>query len=81
LCDFTASSYDILDITSEALGFAVVKAPGSKSFSKAAIAGIVVGVAVLVAALSVFAFVWFTRKKWSKVPQKSFGKLRYFFSS
>ena len=59
----------------------MVKAPGSKSLSKVAIARIVVGVAALVAALSVFAFVWFTRKKWSKVPQKSFGKLRYFFST
>ncbi|KAG0578397.1 hypothetical protein KC19_4G019500 [Ceratodon purpureus] len=59
----------------ELLSFSeVVKPPSSNSFSKAAIAGIVVGAAVLAAAISMLAFLWCTRKKWTKVPQKSFAE-------
>ena len=54
--------------------FAVVKASSSKSFSKGAIAGIAVGAATIVTTLSIFVFLWCTRKRWTQVPQKSFGK-------
>nr|APU94835.1 leucine-rich repeat receptor-like protein kinase [Pohlia nutans] len=58
----------------ELLSFSEVAKAPSKSFSKAAIAGIAVGCAVLAAALSTFVFFWCNRKKWKAVPQKSFAE-------
>lgn len=58
----------------ELLYFTEVTKDTSKSFSKGAIAAIAVGCFVLAAALLVFAYLWWYRRRWTKVPAKSFAE-------